>query len=147
MMTLIPRARSFSAMHTVIVVEDHPEWRKYISALLQKNPELQLVCACADGEEAITKIQEYQPDVIILDLGLPSLDGIEVIRHIRSIGLQPAILLLSADASPEIVEKAFVLGALGYVLKSDGSELLKGIETVLSGKVFLSSNAVKDYTK
>lgn len=131
-------------MYRVMIVEDHARWRTYISALLQKNPELQLVCACADGQEAITKIQECQPDVILLDLGLPGLDGMGIIRRIRSLGLQPAILLVTADdASVEIVEEAFFLGASAYVLKSDCFELLAGIEAVLKGQKFLSSHALK----
>ena len=130
-------------MHTVMIVEDHASFRAYISRLLQKNSELRLVSAVADGQEAVTQIQEHKPDLIILDLGLPRMNGFEVIRRIRSLDFQPIILVLSADASADLIEEAFALGAFGYVLKSDGFELLAGITSVLEGRMFLSSQVAQ----
>src|SRR4051794_37944446 len=109
-------------MHTVMIVDDHARFRAYISAALLQNPDLKLVSAVADGLEAITQIQKWKPDLVILDLGLPLLNGIGVIRRLRSLGLHPVILIMTADVSPEIVEEAFGLGAAGYIVKSDGFE-------------------------
>ena len=114
-------------MHTVMIVDDHARFRAYISAVLLQNPDLMLVSAVADGQEAITQIQKCKPDIIILDLGLPLLNGIGVIRHVRSLGLSSVILVMTADITPEIVEETIVLGASGYIVKSDGFELLVGI--------------------
>jgi DNA-binding NarL/FixJ family response regulator len=121
------------------VVEDYEPWRRFISTTLQKQSELQGICEASDGLEAVKKAEELQPDLILLDVGLPSLNGIEAARQIRKRSPQSKMLFVSQESSAEVVQEALALGALGYVLKSRArSELLPAVEAVLEGKRFVS---------
>jgi CheY-like chemotaxis protein len=95
--------------------------------------------AC-DGAEAVQQAQELQPDLILLDIGLPTLNGIEAARRIRKVSTMSKILFVSGNRSTDVVEEALSTGASGYVVKSNaGSELLPAIEAVLRGKQFVSA--------
>jgi len=125
----------------ILVVDDHERWRHFFSTTLQKRPELQVVGEVSDGLEAIGKASELKPDLILLDIGLPTLNGIEAARRIREISPASKILFVSENRSFDIVEKAFGTGAGGYVVKSDaGSELLPAVEAVLQGERFVSAS-------
>ena len=125
----------------VIVVEDHEKWRHFFSAALQKQPEVQVIGEVSDGLEAVKKAQELQPDLILLDIGLPTLNGIEAARRIREVSPTSKILFVSENRSPDIAEEALGTGAGGYVVKSDASsELLPAIKAVLEGKRFISAS-------
>ena len=125
----------------ILVVEDSEPFRKFICSTLGKRPELQIIAEVADGLEAVQKAQELQPDLVSLDIGLPTLNGIEAARRIREVSPTSKILFLSADRSRDIAEEALRTGASGYVVKSDaGSELLPAIEAVLQGKRFVSAS-------
>jgi CheY-like chemotaxis protein len=101
---------------------------------------LQVVCEASDGLEAVQKAQELTPDLILLDIGLPKLNGIEAARQIRKLAPNSTILFLSANSSLDIVEEALRAGASGYVVKSDArSELLSAVQAVIQGKRFVSS--------
>src|SRR4030095_8425698 len=93
-----------------------------------------------DGAEAVQQAQELQPDLILLDIGLPTLNGIEAARRIRKVSPTSKILFVTENRSTDIVEEALSTGASGYVVKSNaGSELLPAIEAVLRGKQFVSA--------
>ena len=125
----------------VLVVEDYEMWRRFYSTALQKRPELQIIGEVSDGQEAIRKTRELKPDLILLDIGLPTLNGIEVAQHIRQFSPASKILFVSENRSLDIVEKALSTGAGGYVLKSDAaSQLLPAVEAVLQGKGFSSAS-------
>jgi CheY-like chemotaxis protein len=95
----------------------------------------------ADGSEAVQKARELQPDLILLDIGLPSLNGIEAARRIRSVSPNSKILFVSENHSSDVIEEALRTGALGYVVKSDAaSDLLLAVEAVLQGKRFVSAS-------
>src|SRR5215467_7968108 len=136
----------------ILVVDDHERWRHFFSTTLQKRPELQVVGEVSDGLEAIGKASELKPDLILLDIGLPTLNGIEAARRIREISPASKILFVSENRSFDIVEKALSTGGSGYVVKSDAAtELLLAVKAVLRGKQFVSasltghdSNAPKD---
>ena len=103
-----------------------------------KRPEWQIVGEASDGIEAVHKAKELQPDLILLDLGLPSLNGIEAAQRIRNLAHDSKILFLSQESSPDAVQEALSLGALGYVKKAfAGTELLIAVESVLQGKQFV----------
>jgi len=122
----------------VLVVEDYGPFRQFISATLEKAPELQIVGEASDGLEAVRKAEDLQPDLIILDIGLPSLNGLEVARRIRKLAPECKILFVSQESSPDIVQEALGLGALGYVVKLHaGNELLPALEAVSKGKKFV----------
>jgi DNA-binding NarL/FixJ family response regulator len=124
----------------VLVVEDFESFRQFIRSTLQKRPDLQLVGEAADGLEAVQKAVELKPDLILLDIGLPVLNGMEVARQIRERVPESKVIFLSQESAPEIVQKAFSLGACAYVVKAKaGSDLLAAVEAVLSGKKFVST--------
>jgi DNA-binding NarL/FixJ family response regulator len=125
----------------ILVVEDFEAWRRFVSATLGKRPEFEIVGEVSNGLEAVEKAQELRPDLILMDIGLPKLNGIEAARRILHRAPQSNILFLSENRSRDIAEEALCTGARGYVLKSDaGSELLPALEAVLQGKVFVSAN-------
>ena len=95
----------------------------------------------SDGLEAVQRTKELQPDLILLDISLPTLNGIEAARQMRDLAPQSRILFLSAQCSLAVVQEDFRLGARGYIVKSGaGSELLTAINTVLRGEKFVSSS-------
>jgi DNA-binding NarL/FixJ family response regulator len=128
------------------VVEDHERWRHFFSTALQKDPELQVIGEVSDGLEAVQKAQELQPDLILLDIGLPTLNGIEAARRIREVSPMSKILFVSENRSPDIAEEALGTGAGGYVVKSDArSELLPAVKAVLEGKRFISASLARHF--
>jgi DNA-binding NarL/FixJ family response regulator len=125
----------------ILVVEDHKAWLRFISNALQTQTELELSAQVSDGLEAVQLAKELQPDLILLDIGLPTLNGIEVARRIREVSPASKILFVSEARSPEIAEEALNTGGAGYLVKSDaGRELLPAIKAVLQGKRFVSAS-------
>jgi DNA-binding NarL/FixJ family response regulator len=123
-----------------LVVEDNEPFRRFVCASLGARPELQIVCEVSDGLEAVQKAEELQPDLILLDIGLPSLNGIEAAGRIRRLSPKSKILFVTLESSIDIVQQALSLGALGYVVKLDAAiELLAAVEAVLRGEQFVSS--------
>jgi CheY-like chemotaxis protein len=113
--------------------------------MFQKHLEFQVIGEVSDGLEAVQQAQQLQPDLILLDIGLPSLNGLEAARQIRKVSPGSKILFVSENRSKDIVEEALSVGAGGYVLKSDAaSELLPAIDAVLSGKQLVST-CLKDH--
>jgi DNA-binding NarL/FixJ family response regulator len=122
----------------VLVVEDYEPFQRFVVSILQKQPELQIICKVSDGLEAIQKAEELQPDLIVLDIGLPSLNGIEVARQSRKLSPKSKILFLTQESSDDMARGALGTGAQGYVLKSDANrELLEGVNAVLRGEQFV----------
>jgi DNA-binding NarL/FixJ family response regulator len=123
---------------TLLVVEDHAQFRHLICAELQRRAEFEIFEA-ADGLAALQKVQELQPDLILLDINLPKLHGFEVARQIRSLAPRARLLFMSQESSADIVQKALSLGAHGYIQKlSAGTDLLSAIDAVLDGHRFVS---------
>jgi DNA-binding NarL/FixJ family response regulator len=124
----------------VIVVDDYEPWLNFVSTTLQKEPELEIIGRVSDGLEAVRQAELLQPDLILLDIGLPTLNGIEAARRIREVSSTSKILFVSENHSVDLAERAFSLGARGYVVKSNAcSELLLAVRAVLSGKRFISA--------
>jgi len=124
----------------VLVVEDFAPFRQFICSTLKKKRELQVICEVSDGLEAVRKAEELKPDLILLDIGLPALNGIEAARRIRKLVPEAKIIFVSQESSADVVQEALSLGASGYVVKARaGSELLAAVEAVLLEKEFVSS--------
>jgi len=124
----------------VLVVDDFGPWRRLMCDILQERSNLQIISEATDGMEAVQKASELQPDLIILDIGLPTLNGIEAARRIRNLAPNSKILFLSENYSGDIARGALSTGGHGYVIKSDaGIELLAAVDAVLLGKQFISS--------
>jgi DNA-binding response OmpR family regulator len=123
----------------VLVVDDYQPWLHFIRSTLQEAWELQVIGEVTDGREAVQKAGQLQPDLILLDIGLPSLNGIEAARQICEHNPQAAILFVSEQRSPDVVREALRTGS-GYVVKSCAPrDLLPAIKTVLEGGRFVSA--------
>jgi len=126
----------------ILVAEDFQRFRKFISSTLRARGDSQIICGVADGLEAVRKAEELQPALIVLDIGLPKLNGIEAARRIGKLSPKSKILFLTVESSPDVVQEALRLGG-GYVLKAQAErDLLAAVEAVLQGKRFVSSGLV-----
>jgi DNA-binding NarL/FixJ family response regulator len=124
----------------ILVVDDYEPWCRFLRLTLLAHEELRVIGQFTDGPEAIQNAKELQPDLILLDIGLPTLNGIEAARRIRKVSPKSKILFVSENRSPDVAEEALSTGAEGYVVKSDAArELLPAIKAVLEGKRFISA--------
>jgi DNA-binding NarL/FixJ family response regulator len=125
----------------ILITDDYPDWRRQVHSLLLARPTWQVVAEASEGLEAVQKAEELKPDLILLDIGLPQLNGIRAARQIRQRSPGSKIIFLSLNSDLDIVRAAMSTGALGYVLKIDARrELLPAMDAVLSGKQFVSSS-------
>jgi DNA-binding NarL/FixJ family response regulator len=125
----------------LLVVDDFAPWYAFVSTTLRREPKFQVIGHVTDGLQAVQEVTRLQPDLILLDIGLPTVNGLEAARRIRRLSPQSKILFVSENRSADLVEEALRAGAGGYVVKSDaGSELLPAINAVVEGKRFVSSS-------
>jgi DNA-binding NarL/FixJ family response regulator len=130
----------------VLVAEDDDAWREFVLCAVQQNPDVRVVSQVADGVQALTAVKQLRPDLVILDIGLPGLNGIEVARRIPQLCPDSRILFMSQETSEDVVAEALSTGALGYLVKADaGSELLEALNSVLLGKKFMSRTIRKGW--
>src|SRR6516165_9215888 len=126
------------AVTRVLVVDDFLPWHRLVRAMLTAKEDLEIVAVAVDGLEAVRKADQFQPDLILLDIGLPILNGIEAAYQIRKVSPKSKILFVSQEFSVEMVEEAFRLGASGYLLKLDAvRELFLAVDAVLRGEQFV----------
>jgi DNA-binding NarL/FixJ family response regulator len=124
---------------TVLLVDDFEAIRQSVSSMLLETGRFQVIGQAADGLEAVQKAEELQPDLILLDIRLPKLDGIAAAGQIRKLSPKSKIVFLTANDHPEIVEEALSTGASGYVVKVEaGRELFEALEAVMQGGQFVS---------
>lgn len=127
-------------MIRVLLAEDHLMVRAGIRALLEKAGDIHVMGEASNGQEAIEMTQELKPDVLIMDIMMPRLNGIQAAENIRHLKLSTNILLLSMYADEGFVHQALQCGVKGYVLKTSASdELLRAVRAVANGQTFLSS--------
>lgn len=123
-----------------MVVDDHEGWRRHVSEQLKNDLRYTVIGTAADGHEAVSAAVGLKPDLIVLDVGLPTIDGIETARRLQASAPASRILFLSEHRDPHVVNAALDTGACGYLVKSSsGSELLPAIATVVEGQLFVSS--------
>ena len=124
----------------VLVVDDFEPFRRFVAKVLQRQPELQIIREVSDGLEAVRKAEEMQPDLVLFDIGLPNLNGIEAAQRIRTLSPKSKILFVSQETSADFVLGALASGGSGYVLKMNArKELLTAVNAVLGGKRFVSA--------
>jgi CheY-like chemotaxis protein len=122
------------------VVDDFEPWRNYLVAKLAENPALEIVGLASDGPEAVLKATELHPDLILMDINLPELSGIQAATKIRGLSPESKILFVSQNLDFDVALAALNAGGFGYVVKSDAeSQLLTAIEAVMSGEKFVSA--------
>ena len=122
----------------ILVVEAIECWRKVVSSLLLDEPSFEIICEVGDGREAVLISAQLQPTIVLMDIGLPRLSGIEVARWIPKVAPKTRIIFFSEERDVDVVQAALNLGC-GYVLKSDAaSDLVAAIRSVATGKAFIS---------
>jgi CheY-like chemotaxis protein len=125
----------------VLVVDDYEPWRRHVRLELEKSRDWSVVGEAADGPEAVEKASELKPDLILLDMELPTLSGIEAARRMLTHDPRVRILFVSAHRSWEIVEAAMSAGARGYILKPEAvTDLLPAMTAIAEGKRWVSSS-------
>src|SRR5215467_6922642 len=123
----------------VLIVDDYEPWRRFTRLTLLADEKLEVIGEVSNGLEAVGKAHQLQPDLILLDIGLPQLNGIEAARRIRVVSPTSKILFVSENRSSELAEEALGVGTSGYVVKSGAAgELLAAIWAALEGQQFLS---------
>jgi DNA-binding NarL/FixJ family response regulator len=127
----------------LLLVDDHEAVRRGIRSVLAGNPNIQVVGEAADGEEAVKRATELHPEIILLDISLPGISGIEAARGIRKVSPESLIVFVSQHDSIRIARDALLDGASGYVVKSDaGRDLLNAIEAAQMGRTFVSRTLI-----
>lgn len=128
-----------TGLHRVLVVEDHAAFRGIVCELLQESPALRIVGEAADGLDAVHQASVLRPDVVVLDMSLPSLSGFEVARRIRAAVPHAKVMFLTVEASPEVVEQAYRCGAHGYVYKPRAHrDMLAALDAITQGAQFVN---------
>jgi DNA-binding NarL/FixJ family response regulator len=134
----------------VLIVEDFPPFRQFICSMLRERLDLRVIAEVSDGPEAVQKAAELKPDLILLDIGLPTMNGIEVARQIRKLSPASQIVFLTQESSADVVEEALSTGACGYVVKARAAgQLIAVVDAVrLQGSLLaaLSQPAISRVT-
>jgi DNA-binding NarL/FixJ family response regulator len=124
----------------ILLVEDYAPYRSFVAALLSGKSGLHIIFEATDGLEAVAKAEELRPDVVLMDLGLPRLNGLEAARRIRKLAPSSRIIFLTQETDVEVVKEALSLGSTAYVAKKQApAQLLPALAAVLQGKPFVST--------
>lgn len=122
----------------VLIVDDNSGFRQFVRTIIENEVGSLAITEASDGAESVRLALEVEPDLIVLDIGLPKLNGLEAAKKILGASPTPKILFLSQEHSTQIVQEAFKIGASGYVVKSDaGRELTAALRAVLRGDRFV----------
>ena len=133
---------------TVFIADDHTMIRQGLKKILEEVPGYKVIGECGDGLQIIPQIRKLRPQLILLDISLPNLRGIEVIKKIRKFDKTIKILVLTMHKNEEYVYECLTGGAQGYILKEDAdTELLSAIQQIRSGKIYVSSSFTGDVIK
>ena len=125
---------------TVIVADDHPLVRDGIVHLLKKRPDFEVVGQAADGEEAVKLVNEKSPDVVVIDIEMPKIDGLDATRQIKAVHPETSVLVLTVHDGEEYIAALLEAGADGYLLKTTyGEELVQAIRAVRLGEFVLDT--------
>ncbi len=132
----------------VLIADDHPIVRQGLRLVIEREAELQIVAEAGDGREALDKIERHQPQVIVLDVDMPVLDGFQVAQTLRAQQREVAIIFLTVHREESFMKKALDLGANGYVLKDSAvTDIVSGIKAVVAGQTYVSPALVSYLVK
>ena len=122
----------------IVVVDDFEPWRRSIVSLIEEDPAFEVISEAGDGAEGVRMCCELRPDLVILDVGLPKVNGLEAARQIREVSPDTKILFVSANQSREVIREALRIGAAGFILKKQAlRELLRAVRAVVVDEDFL----------
>jgi DNA-binding NarL/FixJ family response regulator len=126
----------------ILVADDHDVVRQGLRSLIQEQPQWELVAEATDGRDAVEKAGELKPDIAILDISMPSLNGLDATRQILKLNTHTKILILSMHDSEQVIDNVLNAGARGYVLKADAaSDLVRAMQALLAGQTFFTQKA------
>ena len=129
---------------TVLIVDDHPLLRHGLCDVIAKSPRFKIVGEASDGKEALRKVAFFKPEIVILDIDMPRLNGLETIRAIDGLGFPTKVIILTMYKEEEMFDAAMDLGAKAYVLKENApQEIVAALEKVEQGETFLSASLLK----
>jgi len=129
----------------ILVVDDFLPWHRFIREIVESDADLQVIAVAADGFEAVQKAIELKPDLILMDVSLPGMNGFQAAQQIRTSCPESKILFLSEHRDSDHIKVAFDVGGSGYVLKTDSKpDLVRGIKCILGGQQYVSQS-LKDW--
>jgi DNA-binding NarL/FixJ family response regulator len=124
---------------TILLADDHTIVREGLSKLLEGEPHFRIVGEAKDGREAVSKVEQLKPDVVLMDISMPLMDGIEATRQIKRISRQTKVIILSMHSHDRFIGELLSLGASGYLVKdSTGADIIKSIDAAMKGDTYLS---------
>lgn len=124
---------------TILLADDHTIIRQGLGKLLEGEPNLKVVGEARDGREAVSKVEQLKPDIVLMDISMPLLNGIEATRQIKKISRQTKVIILSMHSHDRFVGELLSLGASGYLVKdSTGADIKKAIDAAMKGDTYLS---------
>lgn len=128
----------------ILIADDHPIFRHGLAQVIERKEGLTVICSASDGEEAVSLLDEFSPDVAVVDIDMPVMDGIETARRFRELSPSTSVIFLTMHKDRSIMRSLEPLDVKGYVLKDSAmDEIVKCIEEVLTGNTYLSP-ALKD---
>lgn len=123
----------------ILIVDDSQEWYQFILEVLESEKNLNIVAFAENGEDAVKKTAQFRPDLVLMDVSMPKMNGFEATDRICRVSRDTKVLFVSEHRVPELVQRAFDVGGSGYVLKSDmNTDLVAGMSAVLQGQRFVS---------
>ena len=126
-------------MKKILIVDDHPLMRKGLALTLNAEPDLNVCSQVADAEEAMSALDEYDPDLAIVDISLPGMSGLELIKHMQALRPEMHSLVVSRHDEALYAERAIRAGARGYVMKLEADDMIvKAVRRVLNGGIYVS---------
>jgi DNA-binding NarL/FixJ family response regulator len=130
--------------YRILIADDHEVVRRGIRALIESHPGWEVCGEAQDGREALERAREVRPDLVLLDVGMPNLNGLEAARQILGSCTATHILILTMHYSPQLVREIFAVGARGFLLKSDaGRDLVAAVEAVQNHRTFFTSQVMQ----
>lgn len=125
-------------MTSILIIEDHVLFANAIQRLLSGQPDLEIVGVIQSGEEALRKLSGLKVDLVLVDVSLPTMNGIDLVQQIRTEFPHLRCLILSGHVTPNYVKRSLEAGASGYILKDDVNGILEGIRRALDGEIYVS---------
>lgn len=128
----------------VLLADDHEIVRKGLRALLEPQPDWEIVGEAGDGRQTVAMVKEFKPDIVVLDIGMPSLNGLEATRQILKARPQTKVLILTMHESDSMIREVLEAGARGYILKTDaGRDLVAAVDALRRNKTFFTSRVAQ----